>query len=216
MRMSDLYQMLGLAKDATADQIKKAYRRLAQKYHPDRETGDEEKFYQVQVAYDVLSDDDRRKEYDRSGSTKDKSKSSLSSAEQELVQLFVRLLEDQAFEGEFLQECRKTVGMAKANLTVEVESQRQQVKRLSKNRGKVSAKNQDNLFDMVLENLISGKEEMIASLQSKLKDCDEILDILCDYNEESPQEDVVQRFQRMKVNFGYKSNNPFGIFSDGA
>jgi molecular chaperone DnaJ len=66
----DLYEVLGVAKGASADEIKKAYRKLAMKYHPDRNPDDqaaEEKFKEVQAAYDVLSDDEKRAAYDRFG-----------------------------------------------------------------------------------------------------------------------------------------------------
>jgi len=67
-----LYDTLGVKKGASADEIKKAYRKLARQYHPDANPGDasaEERFKQVQTAYDVLSDADKRKAYDRFGST---------------------------------------------------------------------------------------------------------------------------------------------------
>ncbi len=66
----DYYKILGVSKAASADEIKKAYRKLALKYHPDKTKGDkalEEKFKEISEAYAVLSDPEKRKEYDRFG-----------------------------------------------------------------------------------------------------------------------------------------------------
>ncbi len=67
--MSDYYELLGVSRDASAEQIKKAYRRMAMKYHPDvaTEAGADEKFKQIQEAYEVLSDERKRSIYDRGG-----------------------------------------------------------------------------------------------------------------------------------------------------
>lgn len=68
--MDDLYATLGVSRTATADEIKKAYRNLAMKYHPDRNPGDksaEEKFKNVSAAYSVLGDESKRRQYDLYG-----------------------------------------------------------------------------------------------------------------------------------------------------
>ncbi len=70
MAKKDYYQILGVKKDTKADEIKKSYRRLARKYHPDvnpNDKGSEDKFKEVQEAYDVLSDEKKRKVFDRFG-----------------------------------------------------------------------------------------------------------------------------------------------------
>jgi molecular chaperone DnaJ len=70
MSNSDYYATLGISRDAKDDEIKKAYRKLAMKYHPDRNQGDsasEHKFKEIQSAYEVLSDPKKRQVYDRFG-----------------------------------------------------------------------------------------------------------------------------------------------------
>ncbi len=70
MPKQDYYEVLGISRGAAADEIKKAYRQMAMKYHPDRNPGDkeaEEKFKEAAEAYEVLSDPDKRQRYDRFG-----------------------------------------------------------------------------------------------------------------------------------------------------
>lgn len=70
MAGNDYYKVLGLARNASADDIKKAYRRLARRYHPDVNPGDkesEERFKQISEAFDILSDPKKREVYDRFG-----------------------------------------------------------------------------------------------------------------------------------------------------
>lgn len=67
MSKRDYYEVLGVSKSASADEIKKAFRKAAVKYHPDKEGGDEAKFKEVNEAYEVLKDQQKRQRYDQFG-----------------------------------------------------------------------------------------------------------------------------------------------------
>jgi len=63
------YEILGVSKDATAEEIKKAFRKLAHQYHPDKPNGDETKFKEINEAYQVLSNPEKKQQYDQYGTT---------------------------------------------------------------------------------------------------------------------------------------------------
>ena len=70
MSKRDYYEVLGISKSASEEEVKKAYRKLAMQFHPDRNAGDKEseaKFKEVNEAYSVLSDGQKRKQYDTFG-----------------------------------------------------------------------------------------------------------------------------------------------------
>ena len=70
MSKRDFYEILGVSKSSSQDEIKKAYRKVAMQFHPDRNPGDkaaEEKFKEAAEAYEILSDADKRAQYDRFG-----------------------------------------------------------------------------------------------------------------------------------------------------
>jgi len=73
--MVDYYDILGVSKNASDAEIKRAYRRLAQEYHPDKHKGDDKKFREINEAYQVLSDPEKRRQYDQFGTTFEQARS---------------------------------------------------------------------------------------------------------------------------------------------
>ncbi len=69
MKNKNYYEILGVSKDASDEEIKKAFRKLAHKYHPDKKGGDETKFKEINEAYQILSDKQKRQQYDQFGQT---------------------------------------------------------------------------------------------------------------------------------------------------
>ena len=67
MSKRDYYEVLGVSKSASEDEIKKAFRKAAVKYHPDKQGGDEAKFKEINEAYEVLKDKQKRQRYDQFG-----------------------------------------------------------------------------------------------------------------------------------------------------
>ena len=67
MSKRDYYEVLGVSKNASADELKKAYRKAAVQHHPDKEGGDETKFKEINEAYEVLKDQQKRQRYDQFG-----------------------------------------------------------------------------------------------------------------------------------------------------
>ena len=67
--MKNYYEILGVSKDATAEEIKKSYRKLSLQYHPDKNPNGEEKFKEISEAYNILGDTEKKKQYDMGGSS---------------------------------------------------------------------------------------------------------------------------------------------------
>src|SRR3989338_11345420 len=73
--MKDYYEILGVSKTASPDEIKKAFRKMAHQHHPDKKGGDEAKFKELNEAYQILGDKEKRSQYDQYGQTFDQAKS---------------------------------------------------------------------------------------------------------------------------------------------
>lgn len=193
--MFEMYETLGVGKKATKPQIKKAYRDLAKKHHPDRKGGTVDKFQEIQKAYMVLYNDKSREEYDRTGESTGKVNSALSEAYASVASLFNTVIEQALGNLEnvdFVEVCRKEINKHTSEALdgiskLETRASRLKLagKRLSKKK-KSKKKKSQNMRESVLEGVLSeqltncGKN--IATLKKKIDVCKLMLIIIEDYN----------------------------------
>lgn len=189
--MSTLYEDLGVSKDASAEEIKAAYRKMAKKTHPDKEGGSAEKFQIVHKAYVILSDSERRKAYDDTGSEKDKP-DILTTAMQELAGLFMSIVEsDIDFATvDFKDLMTRQIGNIKQQHVEHIKDIQKKIKRGEailkrlKKKNKRKDKGSYNLLKFTLEKDLVGKKVSIEKAKSQIAIGDEMLNLLDDYEYE--------------------------------
>jgi curved DNA-binding protein CbpA len=118
--MKSLYEILGLEKDATAEDVKKAYRKKAQKAHPDRKGGSEDAMREVNDAYAVLSDADKRAHYDKTGQNSAREPSIDEVAMQSLAKAFDDMLTEEAPRGNIVLHIERGIADAIKRCEVEI------------------------------------------------------------------------------------------------
>lgn len=160
--MTNLYDVLGVAKDADADAIKQAYRRKASGNHPDREGGNVQAMAAVNNAYEVLSDDVKRARYDECGETSPKP-SAETEAREALMKMFLDAVNKGAHDPhEFVQQ---NIEHAGRQLDTQTQQAQERLKNLEAMRTKVSAKGPDNLYEMVVNQLIRSAGDQLDTLR---------------------------------------------------
>lgn len=158
------YETLGVANTATPAQIKKAYRRLAQDLHPDKEGGDAERFKAVQQAYDLLMDPERRATYDRDGTTTDVNTIRQKAESMVTSMLVQRILLDRGLSLQDFDPVQE--------VEFELSGQTSQVKRHAQ-----EAREKCEQIEKAIKRLSrkSGQNVVVTMLQGKLKLTDEFL-----------------------------------------
>lgn len=182
--MTDLYQILGVTKNVSQGTIKAAYRTLAQRYHPDKMTGDEAKFMEVQRAYDILGDPKKRDYYDRTGSTEVPNDNA---AQEHLAQMFGIMVDNGVEMGNLIQQARDTIAEAKNELQRRINNygnKRSQYERLA---GRVTTKEGPNLYLEAVEARIEQTSARIKSCVEERDLMDSVAALLDDYEDTDPK-----------------------------
>ena len=183
------YKIIGVTENATTAEIKKAYKRKAQELHPDRETGCEEKFQELQDAYAILKDENRRAIYDETGQTDQRYSEIGDHAAAMLIQMFMQLLHG--------KDCRLmdyTVEI-RERLVDNVDDAKKECKKIGERIDKLQAllerltcKEGDNLFGTAMETTIAESEKQYSEGQLHIKITEAALERLDKYGFEGLQE----------------------------
>lgn len=151
----NLYDALEIPKSSTAEEIKAAYRRMAMKYHPDRNPYDEDKhrFVEVQKAYEVLRDEERRAEYDATGVWGDEKPSLEMRARQELASLFNQILSLQDIPPgvDIVKMMKDSVGAALSRQQDQLRSLNRERQKVARVRSRLSCTSKEGILLALLE-----------------------------------------------------------------
>lgn len=181
----DLYSELGVSKDASPEEIKKSYRKLAQQNHPDK-GGDSEKMQSIQKAYDVLSDAKKRDHYDQTGSAEGPA-DVRSMAIAYLTGLFLELLQGD-MRGNVIDNAMGEVQERIGEVRRKIASQEKLIAKLEKNRQRVVNRNGgESIFTMVIENKLEQDNATLAQLRQLLSVLEEMVLIINEHEDTDPQ-----------------------------
>lgn len=182
-----LYDDLGVAPEASSAEIKSAFRKLAQKHHPDKEGGDHEKMQVIQHAYDVLSDQMKRDYYDRTGQdggVPDHKAQAISF----IAGMFSELIAGDLY-GNIIEQCRNGVTDKGREVDVALKKINSQAEKLDRNRKRVISKSGGhNIFAMVLEAKLNEAMGHINTLEERKKVLQECHLLLDDHEDTQPQQ----------------------------
>lgn len=182
--MPSPYEILGVPKDATADEVKAAFRREASKAHPDREGGSGERMAAVNEAYAVLADASRRKHFDQTGST-GQPPSVDDEAVQLLTAMFARALEQEV--GGIVEFARDQAHGFQQTLIQQREDALAKARKLEGKRGKVRTKGgASNIVQALIDSQVAALRSQVASLNHQLKVASATCKLLEAYDEDRP------------------------------
>jgi len=181
----NLYKILGVAKDATKQEIRKVYKLKANKMHPDKENGDEESFKQLKHAYEVLFDDERRKRYDTTGSDS-KVPDINQEARSQLIAIFTFMVENEK-KGDIIKLSKDHIESQTLLAENQKELEEKKLKVFEKKIGRVTSKGEMNLFEDVINQQISNCKAKIVQAEHFLSVSKLIIKLLNDYEDNKPE-----------------------------
>lgn len=193
-----LYDTLGVAKDATAAEIKTAYRRAASAAHPDREGGSTERMAAVNKAWEILGDEKRRARYDETGDEQE-GPSIKDHARQAVMQVFDKCVM-QSDSLDIVAEAREAFRNAIKGHKEDRKDAERSMAKMEKRRGKVSVSKGENLFDQILNSKIARVKNELEILAKSIEVGEAALDMLKVYSYKMPEPAPVPEFTASQHN----------------
>ena len=175
------YDTLGIPKDADHGQIKAAWRRKARENHPDREGGDAKKMAEVNRAYKVLGEEEKRKHYDKHGDDP-LSETPEDQAKAHLVGMMIEVA-----DSDYMSILVEVTNRIKTNIDGGVQHKKileRKIEKLKKRKGKLKPKTGENFFEAILDSKIAQLESGVKQTKETLAVLNIMLDMLKNWEEE--------------------------------
>ena len=178
-----LYEDLGVDADADTAEIKKAFKRAAQRSHPDREGGSIEEFQAVSKAYEILSDPARRKAYDTTGSVDDPVAGD--PVEGKLMELFASISDD--VSGDVIERCQQKIASTLNDLTQRLTKLELSLGKNMGQLGRVSCKGDHNLYEQFINHKITEINRELEHFSDEKSLIEKVGKRLDEYEDTNPQ-----------------------------
>lgn len=198
--MTDHYETLGVPKDASPEDIKRAFRKQSSKHHPDKKQGgSHEAMAKVNAAYAVLSDPARRLGYDQTGRDPAEGPTLDDIAEHALQTLIQQILEDNP-TGDLVKHLERHITKSIEQLQGQVKKHERAIARLTKQLDRVVRKSagSESLFNRVLERQIKQLKEAIEEAERLLEVSQRSLEILKDHEDTKPDATTATAFPQAR------------------
>ena len=181
--MTDLYSDLGVEKSSSLSDIRKAYKRKAQKNHPDKKGGDTKEFQRIQKAYSILSDEAKRSNYDQTGSSDEPAQDSeIGRILRELATLLNNLADNAGDYENILEKMRFGISGVRANRDRDIGNLEVRAQRRRKLAAKFKVKSGENFLQDILLRQVQDIERQIIGLKEMYEFDSKVLEFLANYD----------------------------------
>jgi DnaJ-class molecular chaperone len=183
---ADLYTTLGVTRTDGKEAIQRAYKKLAMQHHPDRADGDHDAFTAINAAYEILSDDKRRAQYDLTGDTRPEIHLE-DVRKQQLATLMLQIVSQQDIDTrthDIVQVMRDFMSSQMTGLTTQIESHKNGILKLQESVKRLTNKKNETFLVQVLERQIENNEAHIRRFNESIENMEALISMLEDYEYE--------------------------------